>query len=127
MCSTAVCFTGGVADSELVELVERCSDPFLPRSEIDEHGDLIFYTDDDTKTVSIMGHLIVQAEPLGRRSRGRRFEGTCGHVTTGSAAGWLHPLQYVPPEWKLATEIGKLAGRITAQARIQLPDLALNR
>src|SRR5687768_1552057 len=45
----ALCVSRSAAGSELVELVERCCDAFLPRPEIDEHGDLVFYTDNDAK------------------------------------------------------------------------------
>ncbi|MEU5867366.1 hypothetical protein ABZ815_39775 [Nonomuraea sp. NPDC047529] len=82
--------------SEFVQLVERRSDPLLPGSEVDQNGDIVLHPDDDTEAVSVMAHPVVHVELLGGWRRRRRFEGTCGQVTTRIAAGSLHLFQYAP-------------------------------
>ena len=84
------------AGSEFGQLGARQHDPHTARTEIHGQGGVRLDADDPAEAVGIVDHLIPHGELLGRRSRGRRAEGTGGQEAPGRSAGWLHHYQYDP-------------------------------
>ncbi len=97
---------GPPAASELGQLGAWRRDPHPPRTEIDDQGGVILDADDPAEAVLIVCHLVAHGELLGRRSEGRRAEGTCRQE--GPGTGTFHYHQYAP--LALAGSPGLLAG-----------------